>query len=115
MNADLLEQLLKDTNFEEEKISKLVQGFKHGFGIGYQGSLQCRHTSENIPFTVGNTTEMWNKIMKEVNLGRSVGPFAEQEIPYEFYVQSPIRLVLKAGNKTRLIFHLSYDFTKNIT
>ena len=30
--------------------------------------------------------------------------------PFEFYIQSPIGLVPKAGNKTRLIFHLSYDF-----
>ena len=46
--------------------------------------------------------------MKEVELGRYAGPF--NFIPYTEYIQSPIGLVPKAGNKTRLIFHLSYDF-----
>ena len=52
--------------------------------------------------------DMWQKIMKEVKLGHYAGPY--QEIPYQFYVQSPAGLVPKAGNKTRLIFHLSFDF-----
>ena len=30
--------------------------------------------------------------------------------PSEYYVQSPLGLVPKSGNKTRLIFHLSYNF-----
>ena len=46
--------------------------------------------------------------MKEVKLGRVAGPF--DSIPFKNYVQSPIGLVPKAGNKTRLIFHLSYNF-----
>ena len=47
--------------------------------------------------------------MDEVKLGRYSGPY--QSIPYQdTYVQSPVGLVPKAGNKTRLIFHLSYTF-----
>ena len=49
--------------------------------------------------------------MKEVEAGRHAGPFTE--IPFENYIQSPIGLVPKAGNKTWLIFHLSYDFDEN--
>ena len=37
-----------------------------------------------------------------------------QQNPYENYIQSPIGLVPKAGNKTRLIFHLSYNFSDNL-
>ena len=48
------------------------------------------------------------KLVKKVNLGRYAGPFLN--IPFKNYVQSPVGLVPKAGNKTRLIFHLSYDF-----
>ena len=51
--------------------------------------------------------------MKEVQLGRYAGPF--DEIPYDNYMQSPIGLVPKAGNKTRLIFHLSYNFSETNT
>ena len=48
--------------------------------------------------------------MKEVKLKRYAEPF--NDIPYKNYVQSPIGLVPKAGGKTRLIFHLSYDFKR---
>ena len=48
--------------------------------------------------------------MKEVQQKRYAGPFDSKHIPFEFFVQSPIGLVPKAGNQTRLIFHLSYDF-----
>ena len=49
--------------------------------------------------------------MKEVKLKRYAGPF--HKVPFKNFVQSPIGLVPKAGNKTRLIFHLSYDFGKS--
>ena len=37
-------------------------------------------------------------------------PYKIEDIPYQNFIQSPIGLVPKAGNKTRLIFHLSFDF-----
>ena len=46
--------------------------------------------------------------MKEVKAKRFAGPY--EAIPYENFIQSPIGLVPKAGNKTRLIFQLSYRF-----
>ena len=50
--------------------------------------------------------------MKEVQLGRYAGPF--ESIPFDNYIQSPIVLVHKdKGTKTRLIFHLSYDFGRS--
>ena len=54
---------------------------------------------------------MWNKIIKEVNLGRYAGPF--EHIPYKNFIQLPVGLVPKAGGQTRLIFHLSYDFEES--
>ena len=50
--------------------------------------------------------------MKEVKANRVVGPF--KEIPYKNFIQSPIGLVPKAGGKTRLIFHLSYNFLDDL-
>ena len=46
--------------------------------------------------------------MKEVKMGRYAGPY--EKIPFSNYMQSPVGLVPKAGNKIRLIFHLSYEF-----
>ena len=48
--------------------------------------------------------------MKEVLERRFSGPFTKEQIPFMHYIQSPIGLVPKAKNKTRLIFHLSFDF-----
>ena len=58
-------------------------------------------------FTVGDKYDMWAKIMKDKRFG---GPF--REVPFPRYIQSPIGLVPKAGGKTRLIFHLSYNFSE---
>ena len=69
-------------------------------------------TSENIPLKIGNSTVLWNKIMKEVKAGRYAGPF--QHIPFDNYMQSPIGLVPKAKNKAKLIFHLSYQFKSGL-
>ena len=70
--------------------------------------MKVKQTVQNLKFWgVGNKTVLWNKVMKEVKLKRYAGPY--EEIPYEYYIQSPIGLVPKDGRKqTRLIFHLSY-------
>ena len=94
--------------FEEEKKNYLLKGFKEGFDIGYRGPVSRQDTARNIPITIGSESDMWDKLMKEVSLGRHAGPF--NRIPYSNYIQSPIGLVPKAGNQTRLIFHLSYNF-----
>ena len=56
---------------------------------------------------IGDKVVLGNKVMKEVKLGRYAGPF--KQIPFEFFIQSPISLVSKDnGRDVRLIFHLSY-------
>ena len=107
-----LRELLRATDYDAAEIDFLYQGFMDGFDLNYQGPTHRRDTSKNIPFTagVGDKLDMWSKIMKEVKECQVAGPF--EEIPFDYYIQSPIRLVPKAGNKTRLIFHLSYNFGK---
>ena len=97
------------TGYAGEKNLELQQGFTRGFDIGYRGPMDRKDLSRNIPLRIGTPIEMWNKIMKEVSMGRYAGPFYNGP-PGEFYVQSPLGLVPKAGNRTRLIFHLSFDF-----
>ena len=57
---------------------------------------------------MGTQTDLWNHVMKEVKAGHYAGPFSYPLTDY--FVQSPIGLVPKTGGKTRLIFHLSYNF-----
>ena len=106
-------ELLQESNYDKTESIFLIKGFTEGFDIGYQGPQIRQSKSHNIPFSVGDKYVMWEKIMKEVEAGRYAGPY--EKIPYENYIQSPIGLVPKAGNKTRLIFHLSYNFSEEDT
>ena len=99
--------MLNQLGYPKSEIEYLANGFKNGFDIGYEGPKMRQSTAENIPFTVENKTQLWNKIMKEVKLGRVAGPY--DRVPFDNYIQSPVGLVPKADNQTRLIFHLSYD------
>ena len=89
----------------------MINGFRQGFPLGYAGPKQITKTAPNLKLFVGSETELWNKVMKEVQLGRLAGPY--KRIPFQHYIQSPIGLVPKAGGKTRLIFHLSYPRSGN--
>ena len=109
VNVDVLEQLLRESSYDETETEFLINGFRNGFSIGYRGPLNRQSRSRNIPFTVGNKEILWLKLLKEVGLKRVAGPF--NSIPFRFYMQSPIGLVPKDnGQDTRLIFHLSFDF-----
>ena len=108
VKVKVLKKLLIKSGYCPTKTEKLVNGFTYGFDMGYRGPLDRQDLSNNLPIRVGSQIELWNKIIKEVKLGPYAGPYAN--IPYKSFVQSPIGLVPKAGNKTRLIFHLSYDF-----
>ena len=109
VKAELFAQMLSDVGYPEEKVKFLYHGFTRGFDIQYQGPTDRQSQTENIPFTVGDKVDLWNKLMKEVKLNWVVGPF--EKVPFSNFIQSPIGLVPKAGgDQTRLIFHLSYDF-----
>ena len=107
IQPDKLRSLLEETGYNNEEIKFLHKGFSEGFDIGYRGPKCVKYTAPNLKFTIGDETELWNKVMKEVELKRYAGPFST--IPFKHFIQSPIGLVPKdGGKKTRLIFHLSY-------
>ena len=90
VKVDRLVELLKASSYPEHEIQFLEQGFRDGFDIGYKGPTCRQSQSDNIPFTVGNKTVLWNKLMKEVKLNRVAGTF--ETIPFDNYIQSPIGL-----------------------
>ena len=82
-------------------------GSELDFTWGYNGPSKVKQCAPNLTLQVDSELELWNKVMKEVSLGRYAGPY--QEIPFKYYIQSPIGLVPKDnGKSTRMIFHLSY-------
>ena len=108
VDVDELERLLIESKYDQKETKFLVDGFKNGFSLGYEGREDVKITSPNLKFReVGNPTQLWNKVMKEVKEKRYAGPY--ENIPFEHFIQSPIGLVPKDNGKaTRLIFHLSY-------
>ena len=93
-----LHQLLKESNYDQEKTEFLIIGFTEGFSIGYHGPRDRKHLSDNIPLGTGLKVELWNEVMKEVQLGCYAGPYSRP--PYEHFIQLPIGLVPKdGGNK----------------
>ena len=107
VNADVFESLLIETNYNTAETQFIVDGFRNGFDIGFRGSIKnLQRNAPNLKLRVGSPTILWNKMMKEVKLKSFAGPF--KEVPFENYIQSPVGLVPKDGNDTRLIFHLSY-------
>ena len=107
VDYDKLGQLLSDTNYDKAETDYLIDGYKNGFSIGYEGPEEVVRESPNLKFTIGNEVILWNKVMKEVREKRYAGPFVKPPFPY--YIQSPIGLVPKDNGKdVRLIFHLSY-------
>ena len=100
-------RLLTEAGYDRKKTEYLIEGFKNGFSINFQGDREVKKTAPNLKLRIGSKTELWNKVMTEVKDKRYAGPF--DSIPFEHYIQSPIGLVPKdKGKKTRLIFHLSY-------
>ena len=109
----VFEDYLKKSNYDKRKTKYLIEGFSKGFSIGYEGPTDRKDTAKNIPLRdMGTETDLWNKVMEEVELQWYSGPYTKEDIEnlFDGYIQSPIGLVPKAGGKTRLIFHLSYDF-----
>ena len=113
VNAALLKSYLTEANYPQSEIDFLYSGFMAGFTIGYQGPIDRANLSKNIPFKagIGDEIELWNKIMIEVEANRVACPFTDG-VPYINFMQSPIGLVPKHSDKTRMIFHLSYNFSE---
>ena len=107
VNICNFEKLLSQMNYDKHKTEELVNSFRNGFELGYEGPQDIQRRAPNLKLRVGNETILWNKVMKEVKKKCYAGPFSE--VPFKQFVQSPIGLVTKdSGRDTRLIFHLSY-------
>ena len=69
IKIDILHQLLIEMQYDQQKTKFLVDGFTNGFKLGYEGDRKVKRTSPNLPLTVGDEVDLWNKVMKEVKLG----------------------------------------------
>ena len=85
VRAGLLKEMLTETGYSNDKINFLHEGFTSGFSLHYGGNLKnVKRLSPNLKLRVGSHMELWNKVMKEVQLGRYAGPF--EEPPFDYFV-----------------------------
>ena len=100
VNAEKFDELLSQINYDENKRKFLYDGFKNGFDLGYCATDKVQVNSKNLKLRVGDEIDLWNKVMKEVKLGRYAGSFSK--IPNQYrddYIESPIGLVPKDDGK----------------
>ena len=106
IDVQVYQQLLVSCGYDSKETEFLVKGFTDGFSLGYEGPRNIRRLSPNLKLECGTEEDLWDKVMKEVNLNGFAGPFAQP--PFPNFIQSPIGLVPKGNGGVRLIFHLSY-------
>ena len=66
VKVDVYENMLRTCGYDKIKSKYLVQGFKKGFSLKFEGNNQVRRTAPNLPFSVGDKFQLWEKVMKEV-------------------------------------------------
>lgn len=92
--------------YDESINEYLIDGFKSGFSLQYQGQRQYQQ-SPNLKSALDNPCLVQEKISKEIDLGRIKGPFSSLPLPN--LKLSPLGLVpKKTPGEFRLIHHLSY-------
>ena len=102
---DVFTRLLTEANYDPKEIEFISNGFSKGC---YRGPQQRQQRASNMPFRCGSKIQLWNKMIKEVNLKRFAGPFTS--IPCDYFIQSAVSLVLKKSDdpssQTCLVFNL---------
>ena len=85
LNVNRFEELLRHYQYDRAESEFLIDSFRNGFDIGYQGPTEQKSESENIPLTIGSKDDLWCKIMKAVKAGQVARPF--DSIPFDNYIQ----------------------------
>ena len=93
MDGNKFAQLLNEAGYDPKEIEFIHNGFTRGFPLEYHGPKNRRLKSCNMPLRCGSKVQLWNKMIKEVNLKRFAGPF--KSVPFKYFVQSPAGLVPK--------------------
>ena len=57
-DANVFETMLKNSNYDEQKMKFVINGFRHGFSLGYRGSCRVQLTAPNLKLNVGNEDEL---------------------------------------------------------
>ena len=102
---DKLEQMLVG-HPNSNLVKRVVDGFCFGFSLKYNGPRLNRQP-RNLPTAFSHSQELWQSVIKEVNLGRMLGPFQVQPI---FLLTCSLVGMVEKKNSTAMccITHLNH-------
>lgn len=83
----------------------LINGFSHGFSIGYTGPPLAHHPA-NLSSAYDHPQVISSYVETECSLGHTAGPFLNP--PFTPFNLNPLGAVPKKSGKWRLIMHLSH-------
>ena len=105
INPSKLDQLLQD-HPNRKLVQEVVTGFQEGFSLKYN-RLRENHQPCNLPTAFSYLEKLWDSVMKEVKLGRMLGPFPFQ--PINPLICIPVGMVEKKHfTDMHRITHLSH-------
>ena len=85
----------------------LVSCIRQGVSLGYKGSRTGTVAGKNLVTADENTAAVDKDMMKQLSLGRRIGPLATH--PFTFFRSNPLGVVFKRGStKPRVVHHLSW-------
>ena len=102
INIQFLETCLQ-SHPDRELVHYLVNGFRHGFDIGFRGPMTLGR-SHNLLSARSNSLAVMTAINKELSRGHTSGPFASPPMNLHF---SPLGAVRKKDGTHRIILDLS--------
>ena len=83
----------------------LIDGFSHGFAIGYNGPPLAHHPA-NLSSSYDHPQVISSYVETECTLGHTAGPYSHP--PFTPFNLNPLGAVPKKSGKWRLIMHLSH-------
>lgn len=104
-------KLLSESRYPPQQSKYLVDGLENAFHIGFHGPRDVVREAMNLRFHTGTKEDLWNKIMKEVQLGHTAGQYTMgQDFPFKYYCENPLGLIPKKGNpnEMQMIVNMSY-------
>ena len=100
------------TGYPENLRKHLLSGFSHGFRLHYNGPLESSQ-STNLVSAAEHSAIVDQKLAKEIQAGRIMGPFAEPPLPN--LKISPVGVIpKKVQGEFRMIHHLSFPFGASV-
>ena len=106
-----LQELLKH-HPDNHKVQYVLQGLQQGFSLEYDGPFEFR-APPNLPTAKLDPQLIRDRLSKEINLGRMLGPFKQP--PFKDLMCSPVGLVPKKdSDEMRMIMHLSFPYGTSV-